>query len=881
MSTQSYEQLIAGANKIRENELPESNTHTLVGEQMLQMVNKQQEADDQCKSEVYNVSRYHTQVDGSRIFTLAQAIDVVPARLRISGAVIKFKTSTKEVIAFFDGDIANWSNVNLWRTVIDNKEFESAEKTGNKDQPGGYAGLDENGLVPTSSLSPNPLETESQNIVGAINELQTGKVDSGSIVQELGDSDKLVLSQKAAKELLQTSGEKNKAKGYVGLDSDSLIDNRQFRKTNGYIFKSGASIPLNPPMDFSKSDFTFEIIFNQKVSATDWLFLQQTGTTYLGVSIGSNKNLIAHPGIVGYIIGIINQNVDYHLIYSKIGDKYSIYLNGEKVSEVVSAGLTYPSPSEQLTIAKYMSLASNLAVTLFRIFNRGFSQEDVAYYWNDGRPDKARLLYSDTSINTSELLSGGDFESGLIGVKTDDAGSSSTWTLNNVSPISGTQDGRLVVTTGASSSTTALTLRFTPILMSGRRYKISFKYKLNSGIIDDKISMWDGAARLVISSLPNYTKTSDTISFDINVVNNYVTILYFNTYNNNLIDIQIDNISIKEVGSVLELLPENATPATWLGTQQNVNGVISGSPVIYYGDFYKKEVPIVDEPSYIEFEKTGDGTGIASVTVNCYTSNVATITGGEFFTDATGTTSLGGSVQMFAGLDKVLYWKATDQVGSITMSNVDIFKAIVDPTNSPKIVSTITDINARNRFGGLSSGSSSISGNTRDFGRKLTHIIYGGTSVISGSVIDLPRSLTYISFGGSHAISGLFKNVPRKLTLFQVHSSGNNIGGNIADIPNQCTFIYITKGATGGTQYSYTSGHIFPSQFDTFFIRPYSTGELTATMIDNIFIDLNASVTTAIGGKTLDLRGNCAAPTAASLAARNELAAKGFTIYIN
>mgnify|MGYP006940630103 CR=1 FL=1 len=43
MATQSYEQLISGANKIRQNELPESNTAALVGEQLLQMVNKQQE----------------------------------------------------------------------------------------------------------------------------------------------------------------------------------------------------------------------------------------------------------------------------------------------------------------------------------------------------------------------------------------------------------------------------------------------------------------------------------------------------------------------------------------------------------------------------------------------------------------------------------------------------------------------------------------------------------------------------------------------------------------------------------------------------------------------------------------------------------------------
>lgn len=43
MATQSYEQLISGANKIKYNELPESNTAQLVGEQLLQMINRQKE----------------------------------------------------------------------------------------------------------------------------------------------------------------------------------------------------------------------------------------------------------------------------------------------------------------------------------------------------------------------------------------------------------------------------------------------------------------------------------------------------------------------------------------------------------------------------------------------------------------------------------------------------------------------------------------------------------------------------------------------------------------------------------------------------------------------------------------------------------------------
>lgn len=43
MATQTFEELIAGANKIKDNELPESNTHNLVGDQLLQMTNKMQE----------------------------------------------------------------------------------------------------------------------------------------------------------------------------------------------------------------------------------------------------------------------------------------------------------------------------------------------------------------------------------------------------------------------------------------------------------------------------------------------------------------------------------------------------------------------------------------------------------------------------------------------------------------------------------------------------------------------------------------------------------------------------------------------------------------------------------------------------------------------
>ena len=75
MATQTFEELIAGANKIKDNELPESNTHNLVGDQLLQMTNKMQEENSKIISSIFinylkNISsylkeNYYTKNDGT------------------------------------------------------------------------------------------------------------------------------------------------------------------------------------------------------------------------------------------------------------------------------------------------------------------------------------------------------------------------------------------------------------------------------------------------------------------------------------------------------------------------------------------------------------------------------------------------------------------------------------------------------------------------------------------------------------------------------------------------------------------------------------------------------------------------------------------------
>lgn len=116
MATQSYEQLISGANKIRKNELPESNTAGLVGEQLLQMVNKQQEEHRQRVKGTteYNVSVQNptSGIDGSNKYGLKGAIAQVPQELRNIGLKVSFVNS--------DGTVEMWEYQGGTYTNLDN-----------------------------------------------------------------------------------------------------------------------------------------------------------------------------------------------------------------------------------------------------------------------------------------------------------------------------------------------------------------------------------------------------------------------------------------------------------------------------------------------------------------------------------------------------------------------------------------------------------------------------------------------------------------------------------------------------------------------------------------------------------------------------------------
>ena len=452
MSTQSYEQLVAGANLIRTNELPESNTHTLVGEQLLQMVNKQQEADDSSRSEIYNVSRYHVNTDGTSIFTLAQAIAMVPARLRVGGTMIKFQSSTGELIAYFNGSaISSWSNVAEWRVFISDKDFKLAEKSDNKNQPNGYPGLDAGGKLLASQLPDSYQPTSEKGRAngypaldnsGTIPDAQipnsverTSKKNQANGYPGLNSTGKLLASQ--LPDTYQSSSEKgrangypaldnsgtipdaqipntvervenkNKANGYAGLDADGLLDNRMVRKAFGYSFANNVSyayITNNNLLNPNSDDFTIETILypreypsggNTKYIITKYVVGVGGYVLYLNAT---NIRFTVVVGSTSYFVEAPKECVllaKYNHIIATVKNRILyLYCNGELIavgSDIIN-GLV--SNEDVFRIGASAGNGFNGTVTLLRFYRHGFNVDEVAYYYNAGRY-LARLNYFD------------------------------------------------------------------------------------------------------------------------------------------------------------------------------------------------------------------------------------------------------------------------------------------------------------------------------------------------------------------------------------------------------------------------------------------------------------------------------------------------------
>ena len=127
--------------------------------------------------------------------------------------------------------------------------------------------------------------------------------------------------------------------------------------------------------------------------------------------------------------------------------------------------------------------------------------------------------------------------------------------------------------------------------------------------------------------------------------------------------------------------------------------------------------------------KTGNGTGVATLTVTLSAPTTVRLDGyGYFYTDSGGTTGETQKKRLAAG-SNTLYIKVKKSSSVITFlqgQRITQINSWTASTNAPSIAFSLADL---------------LSG--------LTYLSVSGNNTISGSLADLPSGLTYLAIGGS------------------------------------------------------------------------------------------------------------------------------------
>ena len=292
----------------------------------------------------------------------------------------------------------------------------------------------------------------------------------------------------------------------------------------------------------------------------------------------------------------------------------------------------------------------------------------------------------------------------------------------------------------------------------------------------------------------------------------------------------------------------------------------------------------------IPLAATGDGSGVFTLRLWSDVANTATISAGAFYAEIGGTTNLGQSVAMTAGQYTTFYIKLPASATAtltitygwaLTKWGQSGIECIVDATNAPKlngfnvtyIPQNVTSIRIYSNL-----GTSIVTGSTRAWTAATVIQFIGNSMTLSGTTYPWTAA-TYIQFiGASMTLSGT--TYPWTAATYIIFNGNSmTLSGNLSTtcLTTGNLFLYLSG---TGIAVTYPTTRAWPTRVRQVYLRP-SVGSMPTADTDRLFIDIDATCTTASTEKILDARGSCGAVTAASSAARASLVAKGFAVSYN
>lgn len=220
--------------------------------------------------------------------------------------------------------------------------------------------------------------------------------------------------------------------------------------------------------------------------------------------------------------------------------------------------------------------------------------------------------------------------------------------------------------------------------------------------------------------------------------------------------------------------------------------------------------------------------------------------------------------------------------GSYVIDMQEIFNfmpngAILDTGTEVKLYGDISNMPHSLNFFDIQEGY--ITGNLAENKLKnLTRLRAVDFSNISFNLADLSANMEYVGVTGKSNPYGNLAdyNFPN---CFHFDVKGNNtISGNLGQVNSPLARIFTISQGSGDLN-EYSNGNISFESNPEIFIFTTSGEGLSTTDIDELFIDLAAF--TWAGSKILILTGTHAAPSSASLSARNSLIAQGVSVSHN
>jgi hypothetical protein len=351
---------------------------------------------------------------------------------------------------------------------------------------------------------------------------------------------------------------------------------------NGNALITGASTRLVFP-SIRTSEFSFRIKFKLlTVKAQSFLCGIFTVVNYewIGVgSTGSNKITISNKAnAFTSSLTSLTANKWYDVIITANSTSTKIYIDG--ILDQTGVAFVGKTTFNQMSyIPGQSNFDMNTNVELMEFYEGTLTPQEVKNLYQNKRYKK--LAPHGEILSTTEFADTISLENGSNLFSTVGDTVIATYTSNTVNPLSGTKDTLIQVTSiGTSGIRPLIGLNSTAVspIVSGKLYRTKFDYRVNSGLC--KVSIRNGSSSYgtAVTLTGSGTSTIYTYALD-----NVTAIGTLSFDGRNLFNVQIDNLSFKEVLSKAELVMDIDA---FDGVIKNrMSGGFNGNEAIINGNF--------------------------------------------------------------------------------------------------------------------------------------------------------------------------------------------------------------------------------------------------------------------------------------------------------